>query len=157
MKAAKFELKFLKKEKVGENIFSFYFDTFATGFDFIPGQYIKIYLDITKVDDRGSSRYFTISSSPTDKGFITITTKIVKSSFKKALGNLRSGDLVKIFGPIGYFDFDIKNKKNKLFLAGGMGITPYHSVLRYLNDKKLKIPIALIASFPTKKEVIFYS
>ncbi len=155
-KAAKFELTFLRKEKLSKDVYSFYFSREALDFDFNPGQYLKLYLPIKNPDKRGSSRYFTISSSPTDKDFITITTRIIKSSFKMRLNSLKQREIVTAFGPIGYFNFNIKNKKPKIFLAGGIGITPYHSILRYIDNKHLHTRITLIVSFSSREEVIFF-
>lgn len=156
-KATKFELEFVKKEKVAKDTHSFYFKK-PFNFNFKSGQYIKIFLDITNPDERGTSRYFTISSSPLDSGFIVITTRIIRSSFKLKLSSLRHGELVRAFGPLGYFNFDAKNKRPKIFLAGGIGITPYHSILRYIDSKQLKLGarVTLIVSFSSREEVIFF-
>ena len=54
-------------------------------------------------DDRGTSRFFTISSSPTEKDCITITTRIGESSFKKAFFGLKKGEIIAFFGPMGKF------------------------------------------------------
>lgn len=153
----KFESTFVKKEKLSKDVYSFYFER-KKDFDFIPGQYLKLYLQIENPDARGSSRYFTISSSPTDRKFLTITTKIIKSSFKMRLNSLKPGEIVTVFGPIGYFNFNVNNKKPKIFLAGGIGITPYRSVLRYMDNKALKLnaSITLIVSFSSREEVIFF-
>lgn len=160
-KAQKFELTYLKKEKVSRDAYSFYFDRVKRGsagyFDFLPGQYLKLFLDIKNPDDRGSSRYFTISSSPTDKDFLVITTRIVKSSFKIRFSKLKKGEKVNAFGPLGYFDFDFKDKRNQVFLAGGIGITPAHSVLNFVSSKKIKSKITLIANFSTRKDIIYYN
>lgn len=156
-KAKKFELIFINKRKESEDTYSFYFDRKELKFEFVSGQYIKIFLDIKKVDARGSSRYFTISSSPTDKDYLVITTKIVESSFKKSLLDLKPGDRVKAFGPVGYFDFDPKKDKNIVLLAGGIGITPYHSLIRYIDLKKIPTNVILIASFDLYENIIFKS
>lgn len=155
-KAQKFELNYVTKEKVSQDAYSFYFDRRKLNFNFLPGQYIKIYLDIDSPDERGSSRYFTISSSPTDKDFITITTRIIKSSFKLKLNSINPGEKVRAFGPIGYFDFDIKNNKEQIFLAGGIGMTPAYSIIRFVDEKKAKTKILLIVSFPKFSDVVFY-
>ena len=165
-KASKFELEFIKKELMAKNIYSFYFNRVhverglgkrgsAEYFDFKPGQYMKIFLSIPYPDERGSSRYFTISSSPTDVDYLTITTKIVESSFKLRLNKLKPGEKINAFGPLGYFDFNEKSKEQKVFLSGGMGITPYHSILRYVDHKKLNLNIILLASFSFREEAIF--
>lgn len=155
-KASKFELFFLKKEKKSRDAYSFYFDRKGLDFDFIPGQYLKLFLDILDPDERGSSRYFTISSSPTDKDYLTITTRIIQSSFKLRLNSLVSGEKVRAFGPIGYFDFDPKFKNENIFIAGGIGVTPYHSILRFVKSKKIKSKITLFVSFPNRDEAIFF-
>lgn len=155
-KAQKFELTFIKKEKISLDTYSFYFDRKNFNFNFLPGQYIKIFLDIEKPDDRGTSRYFTISSSPTEKEHLVITTRIVKSSFKLKLDSLVPGEKIRAFGPIGYFDFDIKSSKEQIFLAGGIGMTPAHSILKLVDHKKAKLKITLIVSFQKLSDIIFF-
>lgn len=154
MKAGKFSLEFDHKNKLNENTFEFYFNK-PKNFKFKSGQYIKLSLDIKNPDSRGSSRYFTISSSP-NEDFLTITTRIIKSSFKKNLATLKKGDLVNVFGPIGYFDFNLKSAKPKIFLAGGIGVTPYHSILQAVRLKKNLPPIFLFASTSKKSEVVYF-
>ncbi len=154
--AQKFELEFIKKEKVSKDAYSFYFNRKGLRFNFLPGQYLKIFLDIENPDNRGTSRYFTISSSPSDKYFLTITTRVIKSSFKLKLNSLNPGDMISAFGPIGYFDFDIKDPREQVFLTGGIGMTPAYSILKFLESKKAKTRILLIVSFPKLSETIFY-
>ena len=154
-KANKFELRFHHKEQLIKDTYTFYFEK-PKGFNFIPGQYLKIYLEIENPDERGSSRYFTISSSPTDKDFITITTRVIKSSFKIKLASLNPGEKGIAFGPLGYFDFDPKTNKQNIFIAGGIGLTPYHSILKFIDYNKVKTNIILFAAYPFKENVIFY-
>ena len=146
---------FLKKEKVSKDAYTFYFKR-PNNFNFFPGQYIKLSLEIRSPDLRGSSRYFTISSSPLDQNFITITTRIIKSSFKIKLKSLTKGIPVKFYGPIGYFDFDYKSRAQNIFLAGGIGMTPYHSIIKFASKKNLSLNILLIASFSFKKDAVFF-
>jgi len=155
-KPKNFELEFIKKIKESKDAYSFYFRR-PNGFDFKPGQYIKLFLDIKKPDSRGSSRYFTISSSPTEKDFIVITTKIIKSSFKKEFLNLVPHEKINAFGPVGYFDFNQDKDKNIVLLSGGIGITPYYSLINYIGTKKLATNVTLIASFDFYKNIIFYN
>lgn len=151
-----FILPFLKKEKVAENTYSFYFDKSRHDFSFLPGQYIRMVLDIKNPDERGNSRFFTISSSPEEKEYIVITTKIIQSAFKKRLDEVKIGEEVKFFGPFGGFVLDEKDKSSRVFLAGGIGITPYHSMITYAASKNLSIPITLIVSFSKTDEMIWY-
>lgn len=152
--ANKFEFPFIKKERIANNTFTFHFGRVGK-FNFIPGQYFRINLKIKNPDERGSLKYFTISSPNTNKEEIQITTKIFKSSFKKKLHSLKKGDRVSFYGPLGFFTFNANNKP-KIFLAGGIGITPYHSILTNLDYKKFKAKILLIASFSIYRDVIFY-
>lgn len=149
IKAFKFNSRFIKKEEIGKDIFSFFFEKPA-GFKYKPGQYVRVTLDLKNPDSRGSSRYFTLSSNPKEEHLV-ITTKIVKSSFKKELSNFKVDQTVKMFGPIGYFDFDEKKNQDSLFLSGGMGITPFRSILFSTKNK-----ITLIASFDKSENAIYF-
>ena len=152
-----FQLPFIRKEKIARDIYSFYFNRLANAdFDFVAGQYIRMILNIANPDERGTSRFFTVASSPLEKQYIMITTKIIKSSFKKKLLELWPKDMVKFYGPIGGFILNEEDKHERVFLAGGIGITPFHSMITYLHAKNLSIPITLIASFSTIEDLIFY-
>lgn len=162
-----FRLPFIKKEKVAKDTHSFYFDRSKTpsDWDFLPGQYIRMTLDIDNPDNRGNSRSFTVASSPLEKDYIMITTKIIqsrvpygtrKSSFKKRLMMLKSQELARFFGPMGGFILNEEEKEKRVFLAGGIGITPFHSMITYANVKKLSIPITLIISFSSVEDLVFY-
>ncbi len=150
----RFSSRLIKKEKVAKNTYSFYFE--KGHFKFLPGQYLRMTLDIKNPDERGSSRFFTISSSPLEK-YLVITTRIIRSTFKKRLFALEEGEEVTLFGPLGKFILEEKDLSPKVFISAGMGITPFHSMISYANKKKLKIPISLIASFSNGLEMIFGS
>lgn len=155
VKAKSFALSFLKKEKIAKDTYTFYFNRGKFP-KFIPGQYIHIEVP-HKADDRGTTRYFTISSSPLNKKYLTITTRIIKSSFKKSLLKLKPGTKVNIFGPIGWFLLPKDTYVEKVFIAGGIGVTPFHSLLHTLKDQKLKKSITLFVSFSKKENAIFYN
>lgn len=95
-------------------------------------------------DVRGNRRYFTIASSPTEKD-IMLGVRIIDdgSSFKKTLLNLNTKDKISIGSLAGDFTL-AKNPNLKLvFLAGGIGITPFRSMLKYLIDKGERRDIVL--------------
>ncbi len=111
-----------------------------------PGQYMEFTLAHDKADSRGNRRYFTIASSPTEQN-ILLGIKFDKnhsSSFKKALAELQEGETV-LAGQIGG-DFILPKDKNiKLcFIAGGIGITPFRSMIQYILDKNEQRDINLI-------------
>ena len=149
-----FTSKLMNKEQLTGDTYSFYFARPST-FEFIPGQYIKMILNIENPDARGVSRFFSVASSPTEKEHIMITTRILESSFKKTLGGLPIGAEVQMRGPHGAFVLDEKDTRRKVYLAGGIGITPARSMLVYLRDKNLNTPFALMVSFSNKEEIIF--
>ncbi len=151
---AKRYLTFIKKEKVSVDTFSFYFER-PVGFNYLPGQYMKIILNKKIDDERGNSRYFTICSSPTEKDYLMITTKIIQSSFKKNLAELLGGEKVEFHGPYGTFVLDQFDPRPKVFFAGGIGITPFRSMSIFARDKNIRTPITLFASFNLSDDVIF--
>jgi ferredoxin-NADP reductase len=152
MAAKQFSLVFLKKQQIAENIYSFYFE--KGEFDFLPGQYVRMILPHEHADDRGTSRFFTISSSPLEKD-VVVTTKLLQSTFKNALMHLQEGTPVTMFGSLGNLVLHDDETRPMVFLSGGMGITPFRSVLRYAADKNLEMPLTLISSFSKGDEMLF--
>jgi ferredoxin-NADP reductase len=125
----------------------------ATSFIFQPshpiawkaGQFMVYTLPHKNPDIRGEQRFFTISSPPFEKN-IVITTKISSersSSFKKALVELKEGQTIEAKGPDGEFVVNDPNKEY-VFIAGGIGITPYHSILLDLKEKGKPINATLL-------------
>lgn len=124
-------------------------------FNFKPGQYIFLTLDLKHTDERGERRHFSINNSPNEKGIITITTRLSDSGFKKTLNELQVGDAVEL-GPIAGAFVLPENKSKPLvftgearklvFIAGGIGITPFMSMLRYLKEEGNPYNITLIYS-----------
>lgn len=153
-----FLLPFVKKEQVSKDAYTFYFSAKggeSSGWDFLPGQFVRVTLPHANPDERGISRNFSISSSPLDTNFLTITTRVVQSTFKKTLVQLTPGAPVQFFGPVGKFVLDELDIRPHIFLAGGIGITPFHSMISYAHKKQLNIPIILFVSFSTVEEVLF--
>ncbi len=147
---------FVSSEPVAENIRSFYFDC-SEPVEQVAGQFIQMILPHDNPDDRGIKRWFTLSSSPTEPHH-SITTKLAGdkgSSFKKTLLALEPGAEVEIVKPEG--DFVLPDDKNLqlVFIAGGMGITPYHSMIKYLLDSGEKRQITLLYGVQTQGEAAF--
>lgn len=122
------KLVFTEKRKVEDDAYSFFFKP-KRKFSWRAGQYLFYTIPSDNPDSRGVTRYFTISSAPFEK-HIAITTRIFKNSstFKKSLMKLKAGDEIEASGPDG--DFIVTNlKRNLVFIAGGIGITPFRSIL----------------------------
>lgn len=150
-----FFLPFIKKEQLTSDTYTFYFKRTGDEKEFTPGQYYEMTLPHKNMDERGDSRVFTISSSPTDKDFITITTRIIQSTFKMRLSSLVVSEKVQFDGPWDDLHFDEKDTLPHVFLAGGIGITPYHSIVKYVIDKNIKTQMILFASWKSRDEMIF--
>jgi ferredoxin-NADP reductase len=151
----KFILPFIKKEQLTDDCYTFYFKRTPESPEFTPGQYFEIKLDIKNPDERGDAHVFTISSSPTDREFYTITTRIIQSTFKHRLAQLQPGELVQFDGPWNDLNFDEHDKSPHVFLAGGIGITPYHSIVKYVQEKNLDTQMILFVSWKNRNEMIF--
>lgn len=151
-----FALSFVKKEQLTADTYSFYFDRTVHPFEFLPGQYIRMILMHPDPDERGTSRFFTIASSPSDHENLMITTRVLKSSFKKYLLTLLPGQEVQFWGPTGHFVLHETEPKPLVCIAGGIGITPYHSMLTYAKEMNVTTPITVFASFSSPDEVVFW-
>lgn len=124
---------------------------------YTPGQFIELYLPHDNPDDRGQKRWFTLSSSPTDTE-ISITTKFAgeaSSSFKHALWNLQLGAKLRIVEPMGDFVLTKDAQEPLVFIAGGLGLTPFHSIIKWLSDTGEKRPIEIILAFTKQSDILF--
>lgn len=137
----------IKKTDEARSTKSFVFET-EKEVTYEPGQYF--YLTLPKLeypDPRGETRHFTISYSPTESKNLQITTRIrEESGFKKTLDSLPIGTVVDLEGPTGTFILDENEPGPHVFIAGGIGITPFRSFIKYAIDKGLKTQMHLIYS-----------
>jgi ferredoxin-NADP reductase/mono/diheme cytochrome c family protein len=102
-------------------------------------------------------RSYTISSSPTQNGYIEITPKRVKDGFVSAFLNDHAaiGLTVEAIGPSGQFSFDEYSQKEIVLLAAGSGITPMISILRFIDDRCLGTDVTLVYTARTERDIIF--
>lgn len=129
-------LVYINKNHITSDIWQIVFKK-PKNFKFKPGQFIETYIDDPNPDERGNKRWFTISSSPT-QSTISITTRLIApkhSEFKNDLFNLEPNQTISIKNPEGSFILPSKNTKI-LWLAGGIGITPFMSQMQYMFDTK---------------------
>lgn len=148
-------LTLFEKKQETNDVFSFVFKP-NEPIKWRAGQYMFYTLPNKNPDNRGVTRYFTISSAPFEKD-IMITTRISlpPSSFKKSLVDMSIGDTIEASGPDG--DFTVGDpKKNYVFITGGIGITPFRSILLDLDHKKLPINAQLLYT-NRDKDIVFKS
>lgn len=143
--------KITKIESITKDVVAFYFEK-DKNFSFLPGQYIEITIPEVK---SFPTREFTISSSPLEKDFFRIVTKKGESAFKKAMFKLKAMDAVSMAGPKGGFILHEEDIRERIFISGGLGITPFYSMILFAAQKGLSMPITLFASFKNEKDILF--
>lgn len=147
-------LKFREKMQEAKDTYSLWFEP-TESFDFIPGQYLEWTLSHPKNDSRGVRRFFSIASSPTEKRIRLVTKTNPKlSTFKQALLAMKNGDEITVSSLEGEFTLP-KNEDKLVFIAGGVGITPFLSMLQYLLDKNITRDIVLYYANKTADEIGF--
>lgn len=130
-------------EEVTDHIRTFWFNT-AKPLSFSAGQFTQLSLNIND-NTEDNRRWFTISSSPTEK-LIGITTKFcsARSYYKHALSSMKPGDNVQLSEPMGDFVLPKSPQIPLLFIAAGIGITPVRSIIKYLSDREEHRNVSLL-------------
>jgi glycine betaine catabolism B len=145
-----FELSLLeKREHQDTDVMSFKFgrqDNISHSiFNYAAGQYA--FFDIGGVynDPEGPVRHFSLASSPTEEEII-ISTRIRDTPYKKRLSSLEIGSKAKVTKPLGKFVLHDDYSKPAVLLSGGIGVTPFRSMIKYATDKQLPIRIVMFDS-----------
>lgn len=150
--------KIKEKREVAKGTLLLKYDLLSRKISFKPGQYF--YISIPKPlypDSGGNLRHFTIVSSPNQVGIISMATRIrEESGFKNTLKELPIGSEVEIGSIMGDFVLPEESAKQLVFIAGGIGITPFISMLTYINEESLSHEIILICSNRDKESTPFY-
>jgi len=122
-------------------------------FDFQPGQYVMIYYKDEK--GRVSQKHtFSIASSPFENGSLRLGIRVT-GPFTQGLTRMKEGDEIFVSGPFGNFTFRKDQHFDLVFIAGGVGITPFISAIRYAAANKLPNKMTLIYSNRTLKSTLF--
>ncbi|MFN7890061.1 MAG: ferric reductase-like transmembrane domain-containing protein [Pirellula sp.] len=119
-----------------------------------PGQYMNLRLVI---DNAKVNRSYTIASSPTRRDYCEVTIKReAKGIASRYLhDNIQIGETLQISAPAGRFVFTGEESKAVLLMAGGVGITPMMSIVRYLTDRDWQGDIYLFIVARTEQDIIF--
>lgn len=134
-----------KREQIAEGTMAFHFDK-PEGFEFRPGQSIDVtLLNPPETDGEGNIRTFSIASIPSDADLM-IATRMRDTAFKRVLRFMPLETQVRIDGPSGSFTLHKNSAKPAVFLAGGIGITPFLSMIRYASHERLPHELYLFYS-----------
>ena len=138
------KLTCLKVEEVARNTFAY---TFRPSFpvQFQAGQYLEWALPHQSPDGRGIRRYFTVASSPTKQNIkLVVRTVESGSTFKQSLQNFTRGSIMHAAQLAGDFVLPKNTNAHKyVFVAGGIGVTPFLSQLEYVEDTNQTIDATL--------------
>lgn len=137
-----------EKKEIAKGTLLIKFDLLGKNINFKPGQYFFITIPkLNYSDNKGNIRHFSVVNSPGEKNVITMATRIrEESGFKKTLNELPLGSPVEIGAVTGDFVLPKNYSKPLVFVAGGIGVTPFMSMLRYFDEEKLPYDITLIYS-----------
>lgn len=139
------------------NITTFFFKP-EKPLHYTAGQFTELTLPHAHPDKRGIKRWFTLSSPP-NREFVTITTKFAgkdkSSTFKKRLFSLKPGTEVDLAAPMGDFVLPKLIQTPLVFVAGGIGLTPFHSMFEWLAETHEARPIKFIYAVRSEDEIIF--
>jgi len=148
-------LKLVEKKQIAYQTYEFIFKA-DRKLNYLAGQYLEWTLPHQNPDSRGVRRYFTLASSPTEK-FLKIGIKFYPNaaSFKRKLVDLKMGEQMVAGQLSGEFILPKDVSKKLCFIAGGIGITPFRSMVKYLLEKSEKRDVVLLYSNKTETDISY--
>jgi ferredoxin-NADP reductase len=136
-----------EKREVAKGTLLVIFDLQGEEVDFRPGQYFWVELpDRGYEDEKGLRRHISVVTSPTERGVLGLCTRMRDTAFKNTLAKLEVGDEVDVEQPKGDWQLPEDTSREYVFVAGGIGITVFHSMLRYIADTGEPYQVTLVYS-----------
>ena len=149
-----YSAKLLRREGMAGEVAVFHFER-PEGFDFIAGQWCFVNVpDLGFQDDRGLKRPLSIASSPLDKELVFVT-RLSDSAMKRTMAGMAAGAGVTLEAAQGSLMLPKETPAPLVFLAGGVGIAPFRSMIRYAADAPTGHRITLFYSNRTPEETPF--
>jgi ferredoxin-NADP reductase len=149
-----YEARLEGREQIAEGTMAFHFEKPA-GFKFKPGHAIEVVLVAPPTTDAQSARHtFSIVSAPF-QGELVVATRMRESAFKRAFKSLPIGSPAKLEGPFGSLTLHNDRARPAVFIAGGIGITPFMSILRQAAKDKLPQQLILLYSNRRPEDAAF--
>lgn len=145
-----------EKREVAKGTLLAIFDLQGQEVQYVPGQYFWVELpDRGHEDEKGLRRHISAVTSPTEPGVLGLCTRLRDTAFKKTLAELELGDEVDVEPPKGDYRLPEDTSKPYVFVAGGIGITVFRSMLRYIADTGEPYGITLVYSSRDRESAPF--
>lgn len=153
-----FNVSIIDHKEIAKDILELSLNMEGTDFVFKSGQFIELKLPyVLHGDAKGNSRFFSIVSSPLDKKVLTLAFRLSKSPFKQMIAKIPLGTKVEIAGPLGSLGLELaKDFSQMVFVAGGLGITPFMSMVRFWKEQQLDKKITLIYGNRDRESVAYF-
>jgi ferredoxin-NADP reductase len=136
-----------EKREVAQGTLLVLFDLLGREVDFRPGQYFWVtLLDPPYDDEKGPRRHISVVTSPNERGVLGLCTRLRDSAFKRSLAELPVGAEVDVEEPKGDFVLPEETDLPYVFVAGGIGITVFRSMLRTIDEDELGHRVTLVYS-----------
>jgi ferredoxin-NADP reductase len=136
-----------EKREVAKGTLLVVFDLLGAEVDFRPGQYFFVtLLDPPYVDEKGPRRHISVVTSPNEHGVLGLCTRLRDTAFKRSLSELAVGAEVEVEEPKGKFVLPEETDRPYVFIAGGIGITVFRSMLRYIAEEQLPHRVTVVYS-----------
>jgi ferredoxin-NADP reductase len=145
-----------EKREVAKGTLLVTFDLLGEEVAFTPGQYFFVTLpDVGYQDAKGLRRHITVVTSPNERGVLGFATRMRDSAFKRSLSELPVGTEVEVEPPKGSFGLPKDTSRPLVFVAGGIGITVFRSMLRFIQEEGLPYRVTLIYANRDRESTAF--
>jgi ferredoxin-NADP reductase len=145
-----------EKREVAKGTLFVRFDLLGEEVDFRAGQYFWLtLLDPPYDDEKGPRRHISVATSPNERGALGLATRLRDTAFKRSLAELPVGTEVDVEHPKGEFVLPAETDLPYVFIAGGIGITVFRSMLLYIAEERLPHRVTLVYSNRDRESTAF--
>ena len=150
------QAKIKEKREVAKGTLMVVFDLLGEEVDFRPGQYFWVtLLDPPYDDEKGPRRHISVVTSPNERGVLGLCTRLRETAFKRSLAEMPVGADVDVEQPKGDFLLPEDTEPSYAFIAGGIGITVFRCMLRYIAEEGLPHRVTLVYSNRDRESTAF--
>jgi ferredoxin-NADP reductase len=150
------QAKIKEKREVAKGTLMVVFDLLGEEVDFRPGQYFWVtLLDPPYHDEKGPRRHISVVTSPNERGVLGLCTRLRETAFKRSLAEMPVGADVDVEQPKGDFLLPEDAEPQYVFIAGGIGITVFRCMLRYIAEEGLPHRVTLVYSNRDRESTAF--